>query len=128
MKIIQRSASVLIMSVLIVSVFCLLLAVTLSEFQLNQSFVRLNQDMSSSLFYAAKSCLDETAYRMETEDDFTGASISFDNGLSCTSVVMGSQVDITVSVGDYQEIYRADFASNPINLINNYRLTDWQEL
>ncbi len=120
-------ASVLLMSVLVIGIFTLFLALSMAEVNLSTGYQVLNSTENHHSYYAAEACLEESLLRYERDASFTGASFAVDAETSCTSVLSGSQITVTVSNGDYAEDFVATFSTSVNGLVTNVDLSSWKE-
>lgn len=123
----SRPASILLMSVLMVSAFTLLLVLALSELQISHSYVVLNDRESTRSLYAAEACLEDAVYRYESDSTFVGGSIAIDDQTVCTSAISGTEVTVEVTDGLYSATYVASLEVDTVNLVNNLHLIQWIE-
>lgn len=126
-----HKGAVALVSILIITAFTLTLAIALSDANLNESDQYLNNVTIEDLYYAAEGCLDETLLRTETDTTFTGTTLVFTNGTSCTVSVSGTttkNMTILVQSGDYTENFYAQAALTQNGVVNNLRLLSWESL
>ena len=123
----SRPASILLMSVLMVSAFTLLLVVALSELEISHSYMILNEEESTRSLYAAEACFEDAVYRYEFDATFTGESLTLDSQTLCQSTVNGTQVTVEVTSGDYSATFQGSLDIDSLNLLNNLHLIRWIE-
>lgn len=123
----HRPASILLMSVLMVSAFTLVLVLALSELQISHSYSILNEQESSRSLYAAEACMEDAVYRYELDSSFTGGSIVIDDQTTCESSISGTTVTVIVTDGVYTSGYQASMNSTTVNLVHNLHLIQWIE-
>lgn len=123
----SRPASILLMSVLMVSAFTLLLVLALSELEMSHSYMILNDQESTRSLYAAEACLEDAVYRYELDSTFTGSTLTLDAYTECTSTVLVNQITVLVTDGNYTATYTASLESDAVNLVNNLHLIQWIE-
>lgn len=126
-----HKGAVALVSILIVTAFTLVLAVSLSDANRATSDQYLNNVMINDLYYAAGGCLDEALLRTEGDTTFTGTTLTFTDGTSCTVSVTGTTtktITITAQNGDYTENFAAQAALTQSGIANNLRLLSWEAL
>lgn len=123
----SRPASILLMSVLMVSAFTLILVLALSELSISHNYTILNEQESSRSLYVAEACLEDAVYRTELDSDFLGGAIVIDDQTDCVSTVNGTQVTVVVTDGVYYVTYLASLEVDAVNLVNNLHLIQWIE-
>lgn len=123
----SRPASILLMSVLMISAFCLILVVALSELEMSHSYMILNEEESTRSLYAAEACFEDATYRYELDSTFTGTTLQLDGTTTCTSSISGTVATVNVSSGNYRAAYQGSLEVDPLNLVNNLHLIQWIE-
>lgn len=126
-----HKGAVALVSILIITAFTLVLAVSLSDANRATSDQYLNNVMINDLYYAAEGCLDEALLRTEGDTTFTGTTLTFTDGTSCTVTVTGTTtktMTIVVQNGDYTENFVAQAAVTQSGVANNLRLLSLEAL
>lgn len=123
----SRPASILLMSVLMVSAFTLVLVLALSELSISHSYTILNEQESTRSLYAAEACLEDAVYRYELDSTFTGGSVNLDGQTDCVSTMGVGQITVEVTDGIYSATYLASLEVDAVNLVNNLHLIQWIE-
>lgn len=127
----NHKGAVALVSVLIITAFTLVLSVALSDANSAASDQYLNNATMHDLYYVAEGCLDEALLRTESDTAFTGTTLTFADGVSCTVSVAGTTtktMTITAYSGDYTENFYAEAALTQNGVANNLTLLSWKSL
>lgn len=127
----SQNASIALISLLVISVFTLILVVAMSEVNISSSYQRLNTESGKLSYYAAEGCFEEAAHRLEEDTGFNSATLEYDSDTSCSIVVTGTApyvITVTVNYLNYVERYQANAYITSSGEGTNLSLGDWQEI
>lgn len=133
MKIFKNSypASVALISLLVISVFTLILVLGMSQVSVTKSYQYFNNASNRNVYYVAEGCLDEALIRLEDDPLFSQTTLTLDAETSCTVTVSGSTtktISIIVNFLMYTQTYQAQASLNEVGEANNLTLLQWQEI
>lgn len=124
----NQKGSVALISILIISAIVLILVLSMSDISISTSYQYLNASSNKAVYYTAEACLEETIARMEKDDNFTGATIIFNDDTNCTVSVSGTDIEMGVSYFDYSQNYSAEISKEEIGEANNVQLLNWDKI
>ena len=133
MKILKKSlsGSVALISLLVISVFTLILVLGMSEVSVTKSYQYFNNASNRNVYYVAEGCLDEALIRLEEDSAFSGTTLTLDEDTSCIVTVSGTTtktISIVVNFLTYTQTYEAQASLNEIGEANNLTLLEWREV
>lgn len=126
-----HKASIALISIIILTGFTLLLALSMSEINATRSLGSLNSSTQNESLYAAEGCLEEALLRLEADPSFTSETLSFDTDKSCNISVSGTNpitVNIEMIYDTYMETYSAKLTLLQNGSANNIYLDSWGEI
>lgn len=126
----KTKGSIALITVLVVSIFTLILAVGITETSISTGYQYLNNESENYSYYSAEGCIEEALLRMEQDSSFTGTTVVFDNG-SCTVTVTGTNpktVSIELVSGDYVQNFVSEVAISENGHAINTSLSSWEEI
>lgn len=127
----RHKGAIALISMLVITAFTLILVVSMSDANSASLDEYLNTATAHDLYYDAEGCLDEALLRTEEDTSFTGTTLTFDSGTSCTATVSGTttkSIMIVVQNGDYTENFHAQASLTQTGQANNLRLLLWESL
>lgn len=123
----KNRASIVLISLIVISAFTLLLALSISEITISSSYINLNKNESKFAYYLAEGCLEEAMLRIEEDSTFTGTTITLSSDTNCLVTYASNTITITVNRGDFTQTFAATTQITTTDLINNIELLNWQE-
>lgn len=121
----KNKASILLISLLVISAFTLILAISIAEVTLSTGEIEMDETESKYAYYLAESCLEEALIRIEADTSFTSTTITMGND-SCTVTYSNNTISITVTESSgFTQTYQATTSLSTNDLINNIDLVDW---
>lgn len=123
----KNRASIVLISLIVISAFTLLLALSISEVTISSSYINLNKNESKFAYYLAEGCLEEAMLRIEQDSSFTDATITLASDTNCVVSYSANTITITVNRGEFSQTFAATTQITTIDLINNIELLNWQE-
>jgi len=127
----KRHASAALVSLLVISLVTLIIVVAFSENSISTLEIQYNSQEGTRSYYIAESCLEEAITRLESDLNFTSATIVFEAQRTCSISVIGANpktILITTTVDDLIERYQAEANYNVSGTLNNFSLSSWGEL
>jgi len=127
----KRHASAALVSLLVISLVTLIIVVAFSENSISTLEIQYNSQEGTRSYYIAESCLEEAITRLESDLNFTSATIVFEAQRTCSISVTGANpktILITTTVDDLIERYQAEANYNVSGTLNNFSLSSWGEL
>lgn len=127
----RPSASIALISLLLVSAMSLMLVVAMSESSVSSYEVGSNYEINQNLSYAAKACFEESVIRLESDANFAATTMVLDEWTTCSVTVVGTgivAVTIQVDSGDYQQIFEATLEVQTEGAARNVHLLSWDQV
>lgn len=127
----RYKASIALISILVITGFTLLLALTMSEVNSTRSLSSLNTSTQNESLYGAEGCLEEALLRLEEDPSFTSETLTFSIGKTCTITATGTNpitVNVEMNYDTYMENYSAQVTLVQNGSANNIHLTSWEEI
>lgn len=124
-------ASVALVSLLVISVFTLILVLGVAEVSITKSYQYFNNASNQNVYYVAEGCLDEALIRLEADPLFNGTTLTLDADTSCTVTISGSTtkiISIVVNFLNYTQTYQAQASLNEMGEAHNLTFLQWQEI
>lgn len=123
----KKRASIVLISLIVISAFTMLLALSISEVTVSNGYINLNKNESKYAYYLAEGCLEEAMLRVERDTSFSSATITMDTDTNCAISYAANIIQITVNRGDFSETFNAQTQITTNDLINNIELLNWEE-
>lgn len=126
----ETGGSIALISILIISVFTLIIAVYTADLNISTGYQYVNRFSENDSYYSAEGCLEEALIRIENSVGFSGETINFTGG-SCVINVIGSDpktVNITLTQGSDIQNFRGEVDITINGHAINTSLSTWSEI
>lgn len=127
---IKQKGSIALISLLIISAFTLILAVSMVESSISTGQQFVNNTSEDTSYYGAEGCAEEAMIRIEGDSTFAGGTVAYDWG-TCDISVSGTTtktITITLTQDNYSETYQAVVTVTESGHAINTSLSEWEEI
>lgn len=126
----KTRGSIALISTLIISMFILILAVSMAENSISVGYQHVNNAASKFSMNFAEGCFEEALHRIELDTSYSGSTLTFSDG-SCEITVSGGStktIDITLTYLDYIQNFQGTADVTTLGHATNASLSTWNEI
>lgn len=127
----KHSASISLISLLIISAFTLILAIAMTQTNISTGYRSLNNNSDRIVYYYAESCIEESILRLESDSTFVSETVVFSPEASCVISVSGvgdRTIDISVTYLNYVQNFQGIVSLTQVGEVFNAKLLSWNKV